>query len=82
MRNTSTSKRLLKYQKAKAKLVEYDVPKSDYPDFPQNSNELSYPTIYALSSYAESVIEDNIDKQKEFEDMLGVSSQYFDASFN
>lgn len=82
MRNTSTSKRLLKYQKAKAKLVEYDVPKSDYPDFPQNSNELSYPTIYALSSYAESVIEDNIDKQKEFEDMLGVSSQYFDAAFS
>lgn len=35
---------MLKYQKAKAKMVEYDVSKQEYPHFPLNSNELSYPT--------------------------------------
>ena len=34
---------MLKYQKAKAKMVEYDVSKQEYPHFPLNSNELSYP---------------------------------------
>ena len=47
---------MLKYQKAKAKLVEYDIPRKDYPKFPLNSNELSYPVVYILSRYAESVI--------------------------
>ena len=37
---------MLKYQKAKAKMVEYDVSKQEYPHFPLNSNELSYPTTY------------------------------------
>lgn len=31
---------MLKYQKAKAKLVEYDIQQKDYPKFPLNSNEL------------------------------------------
>ena len=39
---------MLKYQKAKAKMVEYDVSKQEYPHFPLNSNELSYPTSYHL----------------------------------
>lgn len=39
---------MLKYQKAKAKMVEYDVSKQEYPHFPLNSNELSYPTTYGL----------------------------------
>lgn len=29
---------MLKYQKAKAKMVEYDVSKQEYPHFPLNSN--------------------------------------------
>ena len=41
---------MLKYQKAKAKLVEYDIPQKDYPKFPLNSNELSYPVVYILQS--------------------------------
>ena len=40
---SNTSNYMLKYQKAKAKLVEYDIPQKDYPKFPLNSNELSYP---------------------------------------
>ena len=33
------SKLMLKYQKAKAKLVEYDVRREDYPHYPLNSND-------------------------------------------
>lgn len=42
---SNTSNYMLKYQKAKAKLVEYDIPQKDYPKFPLNSNELSYPIL-------------------------------------
>lgn len=82
MKYSETSKYMLKYQKAKAKLVEYNIDESNYPRFPLNSNELSYPTVYALSRYAESVIEDNYEDQQEFEPMLMVASQYYDAAVN
>ena len=72
MKYSETSKYMLKYQKAKAKLVEYNIDESNYPRFPLNSNELSYPTVYALSRYAESVIEDNYEDQQEYEPMLMV----------
>ena len=55
---------MLKYQKAKAKLVEYDIPQKDYPKFPLDSNELSYPVIYIISRYAESIIEDDTPGQE------------------
>ena len=77
-----TSKRMLKYQKAKAKLIEYNIAQENYPAFPLNSSELSYPTIYALSKYAEAVIDSNDIEMEEYEQMLSVVSQYFDASFN
>ena len=71
---------MLKYQKAKAKLVEYDIPQKDYPKFPLNSNELSYPVVYILSRYAESVIENNVADMEEFSPHLVAASQYFDAA--
>ena len=37
---SSLSKYMLKYQKAKAKLVEYDVAHEDYPKFNRDSNTL------------------------------------------
>lgn len=77
---SNTSNYMLKYQKAKAKLVEYDISKKDYPKFPLNSNELSYPIIYILSRYAESVIENNIADREEFSPYLVAASQYFDAA--
>ena len=49
MNYTDKSERLLKYQKTKAKLTEYDVPKEVYPKFPVNSNDLSFSTVYILS---------------------------------
>lgn len=79
---SETSKRMLKYQKAKAKLIEYNIATDNYPLFPLNSSELSYPTIYALSKYAEAVIDDNDADLSEFAQMLTVVSQYFDAAFN
>lgn len=77
---SNTSSYMLKYQKAKAKLVEYDIPNEAYPKFPLNSNELSYPVVYILSRYAESVIENNAVDREEFSPYLGVASQYFDAA--
>lgn len=77
---SNTSSYMLKYQKAKAKLMEYDIPLKDYPRFPLNSNELSYPVIYILSRYAESVIENNIADKEEFLPYLAIASQYFDAA--
>lgn len=77
---SNTSNYMLKYQKAKAKLVEYDIPQKDYPKFPLNSNELSYPVVYILSRYAESVIENNIANMEEFSPHLVAASQYFDAA--
>ena len=52
MKIAATSQYMLKYQKAKASLVEYGVKREDYPFFRSNSNELSYPTIYIISRYA------------------------------
>lgn len=77
---SSVSNYMLKYQKAKAKLVEYDIPYAEYPHFPLNSNELSYPIIYILSRYAESIIENNEEDKSEFAILLTKVSQYFDAA--
>ena len=77
---SNTSNYMLKYQKAKAKLVEYDIAQKDYPKFPLNSNELSYPVVYILSRYAESVIENNVADMEEFSPHLVAASQYFDAA--
>ncbi|MEA5015094.1 MAG: DEAD/DEAH box helicase [Candidatus Limiplasma sp.] len=82
MNFSSTSQYMLKYQKAKAKLVEYDVDQDDYPKFRLNSNELSYPTIYIISRYAEGIIEDNVEVCNEFAPYLINASQYFDAAVN
>ena len=77
---SKTSNYMLKYQKAKAKLVEYGIPKKAYPKFPLNSNELSYPVVYILSRYAESVIENNKNGINEFLPHLSAVAQYFDAA--
>ena len=44
---------MMKYQKAKAKLVEYDTPTEEYPHFAFNSNELSLPMTYVISKYTD-----------------------------
>ena len=73
---------MLKFQKAKAKLVEYDTPAEEYPNFTLNSNELSLPTTYIISKYAEAIIDNNEADITEFEPLLSLSAQYYDAAFN
>ena len=76
------SQYMLKYQKAKAKLIEHEINKADYPNFPLNSNELSYPTVFIISRYVESIIEKKDDDRAEFLPHLEMASQYFDAAVN
>lgn len=47
---------MLKYEKAKAKLVEFDVKKENYPKFQLDSTDLIYTTLYVLSRYCEEMI--------------------------
>lgn len=77
-----TSSLMLKYQKAKSKLIEYEVPIKDYPDFPLDSRELSYPTTYILSRYSECIIENNLEELKELKLFLNSVAQYYDSAFN
>ena len=50
---TNKSVQMLKYEKARAKLVEFSVPADKYPNFPLDSTDLILTTIYALSKYSE-----------------------------
>lgn len=79
---TDKSERLLKYQKAKAKLIEFNVPNDDYPQFPLNSYDLSFSTVYILSLYSESIIENNNECQTKLRPLLKKVAQYYDSAFN
>ncbi len=76
----STSEYMLKYQKAKSKLVEYDVKHEDYPRFNRDSNILVYSTIYILSKYAEGILTDDENVKSDFAPLLISAAQYFDAA--
>jgi hypothetical protein len=77
----NASKYMLKYEKAKSKLVEFDVAKGNYPDFPLNPDDLTYSTLYALSRYCEILIEKpESQKLPNLFNSLSVVSQYFDAT--
>lgn len=73
---------MLKYQKAKAKLVEYNTPVEDYPHFPLNSNDLSFPTTYIISKYSESVIDEDKEDISVLEPLLPIAAQYYDSAVN
>lgn len=73
---------MLKYQKAKAKLIEYSTPLENYPHFPLDSNDLSFPTTYIISKYSESVIDESKEELSVFEPLLIIAAQYYDAAVN
>lgn len=73
---------MLKYQKAKAKLIEYNTPKENYPHFPLDSNDLFFSTTYIISKYSEGVIEDAKEDILEFEPLLSIAAQYYDSAVN
>ena len=71
----------LRIQKAKAKLTEFEVEKSQMPSFNIDSNDLSYYAIYILSRYAEEYYKDaNSEITQLIYKELSISSQYFDVS--
>lgn len=77
----SRSNYMLKYEKAKAKLVEFSVSKENYPKFQLNSTDLIYTTIYALSRYCEEVIANpDSDAAHELFSGLTIVAQYYDAA--
>ena len=76
----NNSKWMLKYQKAKTKLIEYNVPREHYPKFKLDSNDLVFSTTYILSRYSECVIKNEIDGLKELEPFLTSTAQYYDAA--
>ena len=72
---------MLKYEKSKSKLVEFSVAKENYPDYPLNSDDLTYTSIYALSRYCEELIEDPSSPDlSEFKKELTIVAQYYDST--
>jgi len=77
----NTSNYMLKYEKAKSKLVEFNIAEENYPNFPLNPDDLTYSTLYALSRYCEMLIEKpDSPKLSNLFDSLIVTSQYYDAT--
>ena len=72
---------MLKYEKAKAKLIEFNIAKEDYPHFQLDSNDLIFTTLFALSRYCEELIERPNSEELTglFADLTTVS-QYYDAA--
>lgn len=72
---------MLKYEKAKAKLIEFNIAKEDYPHFQLDSSDLIFTTLFALSRYCEELIEHPNSEELTglFADLTTVS-QYYDAA--
>jgi len=72
---------MLKYEKARSKLIEFNIDKINYPHFPLNSDDLTYSTLYALSLYCEELIDkpDSIELPELFNNLTFVS-QYYDST--
>lgn len=76
---TNRSERMLMYEKTKSKLREFFVDEVDFPEFPLNSADLIYTTIYVLSIFCEKEFLEDYDKLSELRtDDLKVIAQYFD----
>lgn len=75
----SKSLLMLKYQKAKVKLLEYEIPEKEWPVFPLNYRDLSYPTVLTISRFAEA-INDSSEQEMTYND-LRYCSDFYDAAF-
>ena len=72
---------MLKYQKAKVKLLEYEVDKVDYPNFKLNYRDLHFMTIFYVSEYANAVVDGNDEAQKKNKKFLQSCAEFYDAAF-
>lgn len=78
---------MLKYQKAKVKLLEYEVPEDQWPNFQLNYKDLSFITVLYISFYAELINDDKenkVDQKKllELKNNLLDCSEYYDAALH
>jgi len=77
----SRSNYMLKYEKAKAKLVEFDIEKENYPHFQLDSSDLIYTTLFVLSRYCEELIKSpNSEELSDLFAELSTVSQFYDAT--
>ena len=76
---TSKSSLMLKYQKAKVKLLEYEVPEEEWPKFPLHYRDLAYPTVLAISQCAEAINDDS--GKQATSKSLRYCSDFYDAAF-
>lgn len=76
---SSKSSLMLKYQKAKVKLLEYKIPENEWPSFQLNYRDLAYPTVLMISQYAEAINED-LDKTTLYQN-LHYCSDFYDAAY-
>lgn len=76
----SKSEYMLKYQKAKVKLLEYDVPKQDYPQFRLNYRDLAFPTILTISQFSEAIIAEDWEMADTMKKNLHFCSEFYDAA--
>ena len=82
MKTSNLTQLLLKYQKAKAKLAEFEIDKQDYPKFRADSEDLFYFTIYIISRYSECIVCGDETTASSIKENLELVSQYYDACFN
>lgn len=72
---------MLKYEKSKSKLVEFEIARENYPNFPLDSDDLTYTTLFVLSRFCEEfLINPSSLKALELKSELTTVSQYFDAT--
>lgn len=76
----SKAEYMLKYQKAKVKLLEYEIEHKDYPRFPLNYRELAFPTVYVISEYAQAVIDNNKEMMESYKEHLSMCAEFYDAA--
>lgn len=77
----SRSSYMLKYEKSKSKLVEFNVSKENYPNYPLDPDDLTYTTLYVLSRYCEDLIENPSSQELlELKSELTIVSQYYDST--
>jgi superfamily II DNA/RNA helicase len=69
---------MLKYQRTKVKLLEYEIPEDRWPKFPLKYSDLAYPTVLLISEYAEAVNTGANVKDKR--DQLRACSDFYDAA--
>ena len=77
----TSSNYMLKYEKSKSKLVEFNIAKENYPKYPSNPDDLTYTTLFVLSRYCEEMIENPSSSQlSELKAELVSVSQYYDST--